>query len=222
MKGDLVMIKNVFFDLDGTIIDSSEGIFNTWDYTLQTLGLELKDRDTLRKYIGPPLEDSFAKDFNFDEEKIKEAVTIYRKSYGEKGVYETKIYDGIKELIIELASNGFNVILATSKRQSFSEETLERYGLKKYFYFISGALPDGTRRDKADIIEYALENTKIENIDDCIMVGDTIYDVNGAKANNMKCIGVTYGFGLEEELKKAGADYIAHNMEELKNIIYSL
>jgi len=216
------MIKYVFFDLDGTIIDSSEGIFNTWDYTLKTLGLELRDRDSLRKYIGPPLEDSFAKEFGFDEEKVKEAVAIYRKSYGEKGVYETELYDGIKKLIMELASNGFNVILATSKRQSFSEETLERYGLKEYFYFISGAMVDGTRGKKADVIKHVLENAKIDNMDECIMVGDTIYDVNGAKANNMKCIGVTYGFGLEEDLKEAGADYIAHNMEELKKILFSL
>jgi len=102
-----------------------------------------------------------------------------------------------------------------------SEEILEYFEIKEYFKFISGATMDGKRIDKADIIKYAIDNLGITNLDECIMVGDTRYDIIGAKNNNIKSIGVTYGFGEEEELKKLGADYIAHNADEIKNIILS-
>lgn len=213
------MIKNVFFDLDGTLTDSREGILNGFEYALNHFGIELVDRKYAEKFIGPSLADSFKNEYHFDEEQTILAIAKYREYYSERGLKESKLYDGIKELIIELAKNNINVILATSKPQTFSEEILENYGLKQYFRFISGATLDGTRGRKADIISYALENLKPINIEECIMVGDRFYDVDGAKENNMKCIGVTYGFGSEEELRKAGADYIAHNAEELKNIL---
>jgi len=215
------MIKNVMFDLDGTITDSREGIINGIEYALKHFGMEAGDRKYLEKFIGPALSYSFKKEYNFNEEQAQTAVAKYREYYAVKGLKENRLYDGIKELIIDLAKNNINVILATVKPQKFSEEILEFFEIKEYFKFISGATMDGKRIDKADIIKYAIDNLGITNLDECIMVGDTRYDIIGAKNNNIKSIGVTYGFGEEEELKKLGADYIAHNADEIKNIILS-
>jgi len=213
------MIKNVFFDLDGTITDSREGIINGFEYALNYFGIKLEDRKYAEKFIGPSLAESFKNEYKFDEEKTELAVAKYREYYSRIGLKENKLYDGLKELIIDLANNNINVILATAKPQVFSEQILENFEIKQYFKFISGATMDATRNKKGDIIKYALDNLEPINLKECIMVGDRKHDVTGAKENNMKCIGVTYGFGTEEELRNAGAEYIAHNAEELKNII---
>ena len=213
------MIKNVFFDLDGTITDSREGIINGFEYALNHFGIKLEDRKYAEKFIGPSLAESFSKEYKFDEEKTTLAVAKYREYYSTRGLKENKLYEGLKELIIDLANNNINVILATAKPQVFSEQILENFGIKKYFKFISGATMDGTRGKKSDIIKYAIDNLEQINLNECVMVGDRKHDIEGAKENNMKSIGVTYGFGSEEELKNAGANYIAHNAEELKCIL---
>ena len=213
------MIKNVFFDLDGTLTDSREGIINGFEYALKHFGIKLEDRKYAEKFIGPSLADSFRSEYKFDDEKTALAVAKYREYYSTRGLKENKLYDGMKELIIELVNNNKNVILATAKPQVFSEKILENFGLKQYFKFISGATLDASRNKKADIIKYAIQNLEPINLEECIMVGDRYHDIAGAKENNMKSIGITYGFGTEEELVKAGANYIAHNAEELKNIL---
>ena len=213
------MIKNVFFDLDGTITDSREGIINGFEYALNYFGIKVEDRKYLEKFIGPSLANSFKKEYGFNEEQVAVAIAKYREYYSVIGLKESSLYNGIKELIIELANNGKNVILATAKPETYSTKILENYNIKQYFKFISGATLDGSRGEKGDIIKYALDNLKPINLDECIMIGDRHHDIEGAKENNMKSIGVTYGFGSEEELKTAGANYIAHNAEELKNII---
>lgn len=215
------MIKNVFFDLDGTITDSREGIINGFEYALGHLGIKLEDRKYAEKFIGPSLAESFKTEYKFDEEKTKFAMEKYREYYGRKGLKENKLYEGIKELIIDLANNNINVILATAKPQIFAEQILEDFEIKKYFKFIGGSTLDGSRGRKADIIKYDLKNLDLNSLEECIMVGDRYHDIEGAKENNMKSIGVTYGFGSEQELKTAGADYIAHNVEELKNILFN-
>lgn len=213
------MIKYVFFDLDGTITDSREGIINGFVHALEHFGIKVEDRKYLERFIGPSLADSFRNEYGFNEEQVAQAIAKYREYYSVIGLKESVLYEGIKELIIDLTKNNKNVILATAKPQVFSEKILENYGIKQYFKFVSGATLDGSRGKKGDIIRYALENLGPVNIDECIMIGDRYHDIQGAKENNMKSIGVTYGFGSEEELKKAGADYIAHNAEELRNII---
>ena len=210
------MIKNVFFDLDGTLTDSREGIINGFEYALRYFGIQVEDRKYLEKFIGPSLAESFKAEYKFDEEKTKLAVAKYREYYSTRGLKENKLYAGIKELITDLANNNINIILATAKPQIFAEQILEDFEIKKYFKFISGATLDGSRLKKGDIIKYAIDNLEQIKLEECIMVGDRRHDIEGAKENSMKSIGVTYGFGSEEELKTAGADYIAHNAEELK------
>lgn len=213
------MIKNVFFDLDGTITDSREGIINGFKHALSYFNIEVEDEKYLEKFIGPSLYETFKNEYKLDEKQAQVAINKYREYYSTHGLKENKLYDGIKELIIDLANNKQNVILATAKPEVFAEEILEMYGLKQYFHFIGGASLDESRIQKADVISYSIKNSGPINIEECIMVGDRAHDVNGAKENNMKCVGVTYGFGSEEELKKAGASYIAKDAEELRKIL---
>ena len=213
------MIKYVFFDLDGTIVNSSEGIINAYKTALKHFDIEADEKFISDFLIGPPLKLAFIKYFNLDEEKVEEAIKVFRKYYSGKGVNENCLYDGIKELFENLKSKEKTLIIATSKPTIFTEKILERHDVKKYFDFISGATLDDTRIKKGDIIKYAIENMNISNLEECIMVGDKSQDIEGAKQNNMKAIGVTYGFGTKEELETSGATYIVDNVKDINDIL---
>ena len=215
------MIKNVLFDLDGTLIDSREGIINGFTYALNAFDIEVTDRKFMEQFIGPPLDESFSKYYKFDKNQTEKAVKKYREYYSVEGVYLNKLYDGMKELIEDLHKNSRKVILATAKPLEFSKRILEQHNILQYFDFLSAYMLDGTRTTKSDIIKYALDNTDNMKFEECIMVGDRYYDIEGAKENYIPTIGVTYGFGTEKELKDAGATYIAHDIDELKQILFN-
>lgn len=210
-------MKNMFFDLDGTLIDSSEGITKAAEYALNYYGVKVENRKNLKKFIGPPIYDSFSKYYNFDKEKSKQAVSKFREYYSKIGILESRLYDGIKELLRDLYEGGNNLIIATSKPQVFTERILAIHQIDKYFKFICGATLDGSLIDKADIIKCGIDELNIVNKEECIMVGDTKFDIIGAKENNMNSIGVMYGFGSKDDFEDA--TYIAQNVEELRKIL---
>ncbi|MCH5208931.1 MAG: HAD family hydrolase [Oscillospiraceae bacterium] len=212
------MFKNVFFDLDGTLTDSAEGIINSVEYALKRLGITVYKRSELYKFIGPPLSDSFAEFFGLSEEKCKEGVRLYREYFSEKGIYENKLYDGIQDLLEKTKAAGMTLVLATSKPQEFAEEILRYFDIAKYFDFIAAAEMNGKRNRKQDIINYALEISGAKR-NETVMVGDRKFDVLGAKSVGVASIGVLYGFGTEEELKEAGADHIAKTPEEVFELL---
>ena len=212
------MFKNVFFDLDGTLTDSAEGIINSVEYALKRLGITVYKRSELYKFIGPPLSDSFAEFFGLSEEKCKEGVRLYREYFSEKGIYENKLYDGIQDLLEKTKAAGMTLVLATSKPQEFAEEILRYFDIAKYFDFIAAAEMNGKRNRKQDIINYALEISGVKR-NETVMVGDRKFDVLGAKSVGVASIGVLYGFGTEEELKEAGADHIAKTPEEVFELL---
>ena len=209
----------VLFDLDGTVSDSGRGITNSVKYALKKFGIEEDDYEKLRRFVGPPLYASFEKYYGFSHEKAVKAVEYYREYYNAGGIFELEIYDGIFDLLKALKKSGKRVILATSKPEIYAEKIAERFGFSEYFDNISGALLDGSRIEKADIIEYALEKVGNPDKKDCIMIGDTAFDVIGANAFSMDSIGVTYGYGTREELEAAGATYIVDMAEDIKKIL---
>lgn len=203
------MSNKVFlFDLDGTIIDSSEGITNAVKYSLENLEYKIPEMKILNKFIGPPLEDSFERYFEMDEVICNKAIKYFKKYYESQGMYELKIYDDLEELLSKL-SKKYRLYVATSKDEKNANKIIKNLKIDKYFNYIAGASLEDGRSRKEDVIKYLLQREK-ENLknNEIIMVGDTKFDIIGANMNNMKSIGVLYGFGTREELENENATFI--------------
>ena len=211
----------VIFDLDGTIIDSSEGITSSVEYALDKRGYSHGERETLKVFIGPPLREQFMKYCGITEvEEGTALVSAYRENYSVKGIFECCAYDGIRELLKSLKECGYKVIIATSKPEKFAKMIIQHLSLTEYFDFIGGANFDNTRTDKAEVIDYALNQSGFAHLKDkAIMIGDCVHDIIGAKANNIDSVAVTYGFGDIEELLNSGADYLVASPFELKELL---
>ncbi len=213
------MYKYILFDLDGTLTDPAIGITNGVMYALDKYGIKVQDRKELYCFIGPPLVDAFMNYYGFSESDAKQAVAYYREFFRKTGIYENRVYDGIREMLATLKNCGKTLILATSKPQEFAEIVLNHFDLMKYFDCVVGATFDGTLNYKADVIRVALERAGVEDTEAAVMIGDRHHDIDGAKQNNLKSIGVLYGFGDRDELGNAGADYIAETPLDLLKIL---
>ena len=213
------MYKNIFFDLDGTLTDPGVGITNSVAYALKKLGIDVHSRESLYKFIGPPLRVSFEEFYGFDDNKSELGVKYYREYYTDKGIFENEVYPNIPDLLEALKNNGRTIILATSKPEIFAERILEHFNLSRYFDCICGSSLDKTRTTKSDVISYALKTADITSTESCIMIGDREHDIFGAKANNLRSVGVLYGYGSEDELRTAGADYIVSSVDKIKNFL---
>lgn len=213
------MFDIVLFDLDGTLTDPGEGITNSVAYALKKYDIEVTDKRELYKFIGPPLKDSFMKYYGFSEEKAEEAIAFYREYFRNIGIFENKVYDGVEDMLRTLHADGKKIVLATSKPEEFAVRILEHFGLKKYFAVVAGASMDSSRSKKGDVIAYAISLCDNFYKETAVMIGDREHDVIGAKENGLKSMGVLYGYGDEEELKTAGADYIAVAPEDILKLV---
>lgn len=214
------MINYLLFDLDGTLTDSAEGIINSVKYTAGKLGLAEPDRDTLRKFIGPPLAESFSKLLGLPQDEIKHAISVYREYFSAVGIYENRLYPWTAELLVMLRAAGFKMAVATSKPEVYAGNIITRFQLEKYFDCICGIPLDNPKSTKADVIRRALEILKCDK-GSTVMVGDRSYDVAGAAACGIPCIGVLYGYGEAGELESAGAAAVCKSCEELCGVILS-
>lgn len=209
----------ILFDLDGTITDSGEGITKSVQYALKYFGIEADNLEDLHKFIGPPLKDSFMRYYDFDDKNAEIGLIKYREYYADKGIYENKLYDGITYVFEALKSKGKKIILATSKPEVYAKQILSYFKIDHYFTYAAGADFEETRVNKGDVIKYALKEAGISDLSKVVMVGDREHDIIGAKENNIKSIGVLYGYGNVIELTQARADYIVKDTKELLNII---
>ncbi len=210
------MTKAILFDLDGTITDSGEGIMNCVAYTFEKYGLPVPSTADLRTFVGPPLQDKF-QEFGIPADEALKAVDVYRERYVPVGIYENSPYPGIDNLLHTLQTQGHRLFIATSKPEVMAHSVLDRFDLTKYFEVVAGATLDGTRDTKSDVIAYLLD--QIGGISNAVMVGDTHYDVLGAAAHNIPCIGVSWGYGTTKQMQEAGAIAIADTMDELLTLI---
>lgn len=211
--------KYVLFDLDGTLTDSAPGIINSVIYALKKYGIEVDDRKSLYKFVGPPLADSFENYYGFSKEKIEKTIEYYHEYYRDKGMFENLVYEGLESLLKTLKDNNKTLIVATSKPQVLAEKILEHFNIAKYFTCIAGSNIDGTRSKKSEVIKYALESCGITDLSEVIMIGDRKYDIIGAKQAGVSSIGVLYGYGDRNELEKAGADFIADTVEDIEKLL---
>lgn len=213
------MYNVVLFDLDGTITDSGSGITNSVVYALKKWNIEVADKAELYPFIGPPLQESFERFFHFSEEEAKKAVEYYREYYRDKGIFENEVYAGVEELLKKIKESGRKIILATSKPKVFAVRILEHFHLAQYFDFVSGASMDGVRCEKIDVIQHALKECGVKELEKVVMVGDRKHDILGAKAAGIDSIGVLFGFGDYEELCNAGATYIVEDVASIFSLL---
>ena len=211
--------KYLFFDLDGTLNKSGEGIMRCAQHTLRHFGIEIEDLNTLLPFVGPPLEDSFRDLYHLDNTQVEEALDIYAQRYAQLGAYEAELYPGILNLLDELRKSGKTIIIATSKKITMTLKVTKHFGLDQYVDFIGARDDEGKRHTKADVIRYIIDQMQIKDLKDCVMIGDRKYDMIGAEETGMDAIGVLYGYGDREELEAHHATYIAEDIAELKKLL---
>ena len=204
--------KAVLFDLDGTLTDSGEGIINCAQYTFQQMGYPVPPREEMGIFVGPPLWGTFEQ-FGIPKERTDEAVRIFRSRYIPIGKFENKPYEGIREMLEALGERGWKRYVATSKPEITAKEILDHFDLTKYFDRICGANIEAGIYEKDQVIAFLSSETQTADVK--IMVGDTKYDVLGAKAHSIPTVGVSWGYGDVEEMRAAGAAAIVDTPEAL-------
>ncbi len=217
------MIETILFDLDGTISDSARGITRCVQYALSKFGIEVKDLSELVCFVGPPPPHMFKEKYGFSDEQALLGLEYFRERYRTKGINENEIYPGVINMLEKLKRAGKVTALATSKPRVFAEHICERYGIAKYLDFISGSELDNSRMEKSDVIEHVLVQLGITDAqkDGTVMVGDRMYDIIGAHQCGIKCVGVTYGYAEDGELREYGADHICSSVSSLTEYLLS-
>jgi len=207
------MKKTVYFDLDGTLIDSRNGIVGAIRHAFDALGVDLDIESRMEGFIGPPLERSFQNCFGFSGDLLERVVLSYREYYGERGYLECELYPGVRELLFWLAEEGIPAAIVTSKRRDFAKRIVDHFEFSTLFTGIYGP-QENPPLAKTELLRLALEEQGA-TAKASVMIGDTEYDRAAARANGVPFIGVKWGFG------KWGND-VAHtvaSVDELKNLL---
>ena len=212
--------KAVFFDFDGTIADTGDGIFHSVKHAIKESGYPPISDKKLRTFIGPPIFDSFKRELGMNEEESAFAVMKYREEYSRDGIFRFTLYDGIESLLRELKANGIQVSIASSKPYNFVLRIIDYLNFSELIDFISCPLNDNAHESKSALISRCVEHFEIQK-SEALMVGDRHFDINGANETGIESVGVTFGYGSEEELKKAGAVYLADSTDDIRKIIFS-
>lgn len=184
------------FDVDGTLLDTSEGVLAAAKYTIQKFGYPMPEPEVLRSYIGPPIQDSFAKTYGLTKEQADEMAAEFRLSYKGENLIKAKPYEGIYELMDQLVQRGIKIAVATYKRQDYAESILKHFGFDRYSNILYGSDFEGKLK-KVDIIRKCMEDLGSTDYSNAVMIGDSWHDANGAEQLGVDFIGVTYGFDFK-------------------------
>lgn len=208
-------MKQILFDLDGTLTDSGEGIMHCAELTLAHYDLPIPTRKEMRSIVGPPLKDSF-KRYGIADTELDNAVAFYRKHYLAVGQFENFPYPGIQAVLERLKKEGNKLYVATSKPEVMAQNILRHFEMDGYFDMICGAVSDAKRSTKEEVIAHLL--SLLESKDALVMVGDTIYDVKGAAFHGIPTVAVSWGYGVVEDMQNAGATIVG-TMDELYEVL---
>ncbi len=215
------MAKAIIFDFDGTVCDTGEGIKKSAAFALNSIGIETPDVDELGYFIGPPLLVTFQEKFGKTPQEADELVKKFRERYSEIGLFESHLYDGIHDLLKSLRNDGFKLGIASSKPQLFIEKLLSHFGIADMFDCVCGVTFQADCEPKPSIIARCAKELGTAPAD-VIMVGDTQYDIDGAKENELRSIGVTWGYGTKFELIESGADFILDAPQDVEAVALDL
>lgn len=183
------------FDLDGTLLDTREGVLSAVKFTIGELGYEMPDEDTRRSFIGPPIQDSFARVYGLEGPILQDIATLFRNFYSTKTLLEAVPYEGILELFAELSQRGIKPAVATYKREDYALTLLKHFGFDRYTDIMFGGDHENKLKKK-DIIEKCIRVGGVSDVSRVVMIGDTDLDAIGAEKVGADFIGVTYGFGF--------------------------
>lgn len=207
--------RHVFFDLDGTLIDPRLGIVGCLQHALGAVGAPVPEAASLERFIGPPLADTFGRLLGAaDRERIARAIAAYRERFGATGLYENRVYDGIRDMLGALRAARRSLWVVTAKPTVYSTRIVEHHGLGDYFRHVYGSELNGDRTDKGALICYVLATEGLSPRD-VVMVGDRVHDVLGARANGVASVAVRWGYGSPDELTAARPDVIAGSPSEV-------
>ncbi len=215
----MAKFTHIIFDLDGTLTDNTQGIGNSLKYALEQMQIEDYTNDILKQFIGPPLQWGFSTLFGMNERNTELAVSYFREYYAEKGYLENEPYTGVFEMLEELHSAGKKMYIATAKYEKYAQKIMEHFGFDKYIIQLFGADYGGRKASKTGIIGSVLETHQLKPSSEIVMVGDTIYDMEGGKENGLATVAVTYGFGKEADIKETKPDFWADDVEELFELL---
>ncbi len=210
---------HILFDLDGTLTNPRLGIGNSLKYALRQMQIDGYSEEILDKFIGPPLQHGFKSLFGLNDRNTELAVQHFRTYFGDRGLYENEPYQGIKEMLEELHFSGKKIYIVTSKLEKFARIIMQHFELDKYFDDLQGAEATGEHSGKGQLIAELLERNRIVASSSVVMIGDTHYDLVGAKENNISSIAVSYGFGSNENLASNNPDYLVDSVEELAELL---
>ncbi len=207
--------KYIFFDLDGTVIDSKPGVFASLRYAFERMQLSDLTDAQLMPFLGPPLMESFAHFCGLDEQSAKQAYAYFSDFYAKQGVGMNTLFAGVELAVKTLFENGKSIFLATSKNEKHAARILEDHHLAQYFTDISGAVLAENRSKKIEVLQHAMRKNRITQRKKCLMIGDRKYDIAGAKLAGISAAGVLYGYGSRQELMDAGADVLFETADDI-------
>lgn len=211
----------VLLDLDGTLTDSAPGITSSVVAAFEYLGLPVPDEQGLRSFVGPPLPASM-RAHGVPEERLQEAIDAYRAAFEAGGMWDSHVFDGIREVLQELRAAGYTLAVATSKPQVYARPICERFGLSDLVDGVYGAPLDHIPSSKATVIADALADlgARVPATDRIVMVGDRHHDVEGSAEHGIPCLGVGWGYADPGEL--AGAVAIVPAVPDLPGAVATL
>ena len=190
--------STVIFDLDGTLLDTSEGILEAVKYTINKYNLKALDNDKLLTFIGPPIQESFSRYYNLDKDKVQEISNVFRDRYSNFELFKAKPYKGIYEVLRCLLDNNVCLAVSTYKREDYALKLLKYYQFDKYFKVMHGG-DNLNKYNKKDIIQHSINEIGEVNNSKIVYVGDTESDFNASKELRIDFIGVNYGFGFNND-----------------------
>ncbi len=212
---------HILFDLDGTLTNPRQGIGNSLKYALRQMQIDGYSDEILERFVGPPLQDGFKNLFGMNDRQIVLAVEHFRTYFGEKGLFENEPYPGIAELLEELHFTGKKVYLVTSKLEKYAWMIVRHFEFDRYIDGLIGAEPTGKHSGKGQLIAQLMEQARIPASPSVVMIGDTHYDLIGAKENDISGVAVSYGFGTPDSLRARDPDYLVDSVDELAELLMS-
>lgn len=208
----------VLFDLDGTLTNSAPGITGCVRRALEQMKWHMPPQDTLRRFIGPPLYNSFTNLCGMNPEQAQQAIDIYRVYYRNGGMFDNEVYDGVPEMLEELRAAGKTLAVATSKPGTMTQKVLSHFGLDRYFAEVGAADESDRGNGKEELILPVLRKLGVP-ASRAVMIGDTKFDASGARKSGTHFLGVLYGFGTEEEMRREGAEHFVNRPADIVRLL---